>query len=199
MEQLAPGLRRWTAYHEEWRQDVGCVLVEGADAVVLIDPLPGEAGVEPLLAAAAGRPLHVLLTVYYHARSARQLVERHGARLWSTSGARRRIANRAGPPAELFEPGDALPAGIEALASGRKAEVVYWLPEQRALVAGDVLLGSPLRLCPRSWLDRGETLDGVRDALRPVLDLPVERIVVSHGEPVLEHASAELARVLATA
>ncbi len=34
-----PGLWRWTAYHEEWKEDVGCVYVETEDGVVLIDPL----------------------------------------------------------------------------------------------------------------------------------------------------------------
>ena len=41
--ELAPGLWRWTGYHEEWKQDVGCVYVEAPDAIVLIDPqIPSE-------------------------------------------------------------------------------------------------------------------------------------------------------------
>ena len=37
--EIAPGLWRWTAFHEEWNEDVGCVYVETEDGVVLIDPL----------------------------------------------------------------------------------------------------------------------------------------------------------------
>ena len=37
--ELAPGLWRWTAYHEEWKEDVGSVYCETRDGVVLIDPL----------------------------------------------------------------------------------------------------------------------------------------------------------------
>ena len=37
--EIAPGLWRWTAYHEEWKEDVGCTFVETDDGVVLIDPL----------------------------------------------------------------------------------------------------------------------------------------------------------------
>ena len=37
--EIAPGLWRWTAYHEEWKEEVGCVFVATEDGVVLIDPL----------------------------------------------------------------------------------------------------------------------------------------------------------------
>ena len=82
---------------------------------------------------------------------------------------------------------------------------MYWLPEHRALVVGDVLLGAgarprptddPLRLCPQSWLGK-PTQDDLRASLRPLLDLPVERVLVSHGLPVLKDGKRALARVLA--
>ena len=41
--EIAPGLWRWTAYHDEWKEDVGCTFVSTEDGVVLVDPLvPGE-------------------------------------------------------------------------------------------------------------------------------------------------------------
>ena len=52
---------------------------------------------------------------------------------------------------------------------------------------GDRLLGDGhggLRLCPQSWLgylDRPPSLDELRRALRPLLDLDVQRVLVSHG------------------
>jgi hypothetical protein len=36
----------------------------------------------------------------------------------------------------------------------------------------------------------------LREALRPLLDLPVELVLVSHGEPVLEHGRAAIAAAL---
>jgi len=53
VSEIAPGLWRWTAYHEELRQDVGCVYVEAPDAVCLVDPLVAVA------VAAGGRPCRV--------------------------------------------------------------------------------------------------------------------------------------------
>jgi glyoxylase-like metal-dependent hydrolase (beta-lactamase superfamily II) len=195
MDELAPGLHRWVAYHEEWKHDVGCLALEAGDELILVDPLVADW--TPLDALARDRAVHVLVTVYWHARSAREVVERYGARLWSTSAARRRIANRAGAPSDLYEPGDPLPGGVQSLATPRTGEVLLWLPGQRSLAVGDVLLGSPLRLCPRSWLPRGVSQTEAKAALRSLLDLPIERVLVSHGEPVLEDARNALAESLA--
>ena len=78
------------------------------------------------------------------------------------------------------------------------------MPSERAVVVGDVLLGAgakprptdePLRLCPERWLG-AKTHDDLRASLRPLLELPVERVLVSHGAPVLEHATAVLGTVV---
>jgi glyoxylase-like metal-dependent hydrolase (beta-lactamase superfamily II) len=83
-------------------------------------------------------------------------------------------------------------------------EVVFWLPEQRAVAVGDVILGAgaksgatpePLRLCPERWLGTASHAE-LRESLRPLLDLPVEQVLVSHGEPVLGDARAALTAVL---
>jgi len=39
VERIATALWRWTAYHEQWRRDVGCLAVEDGAALILIDPL----------------------------------------------------------------------------------------------------------------------------------------------------------------
>ena len=206
VEELAPGLWRWTGYHEEWKQDVGCLSMETSDGLVLIDPLVPPADAGRFLTALdrdvtrLGGTVHVLITVYYHARSAGELIQRYGGRLWASSRARAAIARRAGDPTDVFRPEDDLPGGIRAFPSGRGTEVVYWLPEHRALALGDVILGAKdggVRLCPASWLPAGTDLATLRDRLRPLLDLPVERLLVSHGEPVLTNGRAGLERALA--
>jgi hypothetical protein len=37
--EIAPGLHRWTARHEEWNEEVGSVAVETGDGLVFIDPI----------------------------------------------------------------------------------------------------------------------------------------------------------------
>ena len=39
VEQLAEGLWRWTAWHDEWRHQVGSVFLETEEAICLFDPI----------------------------------------------------------------------------------------------------------------------------------------------------------------
>jgi len=112
----------------------------------------------------------------------------------------RRLRNRGVEVTDPFEVGEELPGGVRGFETARDGEVVYWLPSERALVVGDVLLGAgawpratddPLRLCPARWVAPA-TLDDLRASLRPLLDLPVERILVSHGSPVWADGAARL-------
>jgi hypothetical protein len=184
VSELAPGLWRWTALHPDWKpgegweQEVGCVYYEAADATVLIDPLvPSQR--ERFFAALdqdverRGLPVVVLLTCESHRRSAAELTERYQA-------------------------GDAPPDGIEPFLVADLEETLWWLPEHRTLVVGDVLLGGADGIAVRtdSWLEGLASPAAVHAALRPLLDLPLERVLVSHGEPVLEHGRAALERAL---
>ena len=193
MDELAPGLRRWTARHESWEEDVGSVAVDTDDGLVLIDPLDPPADV--------AKPAHVLVTVFWHDRSVKAV---DAPRVWAPSRSKRPLENRGIAVSDVA--GDGLPGGIVAFPTARPSEVVYWLPEHRAVVVGDVLLGAgakpratddPLRLCPERWLGSKPTHADLRRTLAQLLDLPVERVLVSHGAPVLANGKRELARVLA--
>ncbi len=79
---------------------------------------------------------------------------------------------------------------------------MIWLPGPQALIPGDRILGDGqggLRLCPESWLrylTSRISLSELREELRPLLDLPVELVLVSHGEPVLRGGRNALVRAL---
>ena len=209
VRELAPGLWRWTALHpdwspgDDWEQEVGCVYLETAASLLLIDPLvPGEpAARETFLqhldadVERNGKPVSILLTVRWHERSAPELAERYGAEVWANEGAVGEIDSVTNP----FAPAEVLPGGLIGIDAQRAGETLLWLPEQNALVSGDVILGDGdggLRLCPESWLD-GITRVELKLALAGLLDLPVELVLVSHGEPVLADGGAALARALA--
>ena len=201
IHRIAPGLWRWTAYHPEWKQDVGCVYVETEDAVVLVDPLVPATDSERFLSyldsdvERLGRPVHILITVYWHVRSSVDLAKRYGAEVWAPARSALPVQRRMGSAPRAIRPDDALPGRIEPYASGRAAELVFRLPDHRAIVAGDVLLGDPLRICPGRWVGKGGQA-AVREALRPLLDMPVDRVLVSHGDPVLRAGNAALAAAL---
>ena len=194
--ELRSGLWWWTAYHDEWKDDVGCAglaLPEGG--AVLIDPLiPEESWLERLHG-----DIHVLVTLYWHARSARLLAERLGARVWASRRGAAALRRRA-PVSNAFVPREELPGGVVPYAAARGSEVLFWLPAQRALFVGDALLwrDSEVQLCPQSWLPRGRTQAELAESLRPLLELPVELLLISHCEVVSEDARGELERALSS-
>jgi hypothetical protein len=188
LHELRPGLYRWTARHpswqpgarpesvDDWPQLVGCVVVDVGEHVVFVDPLVPEALWPRLDELVAGRPVHALRTVASHRRSAKEVLERYGG---------------------TTEP----PAGVVPVAVPAR-EKEYWLPAFGALVVGDRVLGDGhggLRLCPASWLRGGArpvSVAELADGLRPLLELPIELVLVSHGEPVLRGGHEALGRAL---
>jgi len=170
-------VRRWTAHHEDWGKEVASLAVDTSDGLVFFDPIdpPGNAD-------------HTFITTFFHARDAR-------GRVWAPKSLVRRLENRGVEVTDPFELGDTLPAGIQAFDTARDGEVLYWVPSEQLLVVGDVLLGSPLRLCPKSWLGKA-THDDLKAALRPLVTLPVVGIHVGHGEGVFEDGRAALADLL---
>ncbi len=217
LDEVAPGLRRWTAPHpdwtpeeggpEGWEREVGCVAWEAPDRLVLIDPLVPSEGTEAqelwteidAIASHLREPVAILLTAFWHERSAGYAIERYAqsiaAELWAPQGGVGRLES---PVTRAFEAGDELPGDVEAFPAERDDEVVLWLPQVRALVVGDVLLGRDggVRLCPPSWVGGEPELEQTRGTLLGLLDLPVEMVLVSHGPPVLTNGRAALERAL---
>jgi hypothetical protein len=202
--EIAPGLLRWTVPHPDWRadaapggpddweRDVGSVLYEtsdatAADTVVLIDPLLPSDDRAGFLAwldeRVAGRPVSILTTIRWHRRDRDELAERYAT---NTSRAWNFVPPRVKP---------------EPLRGA--GETMYWLEDAATLVPGDRLLGAPdggLRVCPQSWLSRVHVnRPGLVELLRALVELPIERVLVSHGEPVLHDGRAALVRALGEA
>lgn len=203
-EELRPGLWRWSGTYPGWKHEVASVAVTTETDVVLVDPLLAGDQWKSLEAGVGDRALHVLLTIHWHARSAAEVASRlPGTRVWAHSRNRAAIARRA-PVTDVFRAGDPLPAGLVAIESRPRSEVMLWEPRSRALIAGDALLGDGergegLHTCPASWLPESTDLADLRRSLHPLLDLPIELILPSHGAPVLTGAGEQLASVAATA
>lgn len=210
VSELATGLWRWTAPHPDWTEgadwprDVGCVYVETAGSVILIDPLvPGDPQARETFLAHLdadvernGKPVAILLTLPWHVRSAAELADRHGAEVWASSATAKQVDGVVTKP---FEPAEILPGGVIGIDAQREGETMYWLPEHRALVPGDSLLGDGeggVSIPPDSWFEDVPAAE-FKFALRGLLDLPIELVLVSHGEPVLADGRAALMRALA--
>lgn len=199
-EELRPGLWRWSGTYPDWKHEVASVAVTTEADVVLIDPLLAGDQWNDLEAGLGGRALHVLLTIHWHVRSAAAVASRFpDTRVWAHSRNHAAIARRA-PVTDVFRAGEPLPGGLVSIESRPRSEVLLWEPRSRALITGDALLGDGergegLHTCPASWLPESTGLTDLRQSLRPLLDLPVDLILPSHGAPVLADARRALTAV----
>jgi len=155
------------------------VRYETDDEVVLIDPfLPADGRFDP-----HGKPVRVLLTQGAHYRGTGDFVERYGASIWAPPNAVwRKIPN----PATT----DELPRGVEAIElDGEPQQVVFFIREHETLVSGDVLSGVGGKL--HVFVDEADPTR-LLPALEAVAELPVERVIIPHGEAILWDGSARI-------
>lgn len=202
MRELARGLWHWTARHPEWHprgfgDAVSCYAVRADGVTLAIDPLlPAGDGESEALASrlddVAEGEVAILITMPYHVRSAESLLRRWGDRvsLWGHPSCARRLSE----PGALREiqPGAELPGGARAFAIGkpRRFEMPLWLPSHRAIAFGDavVSVGGELRVWLQREIDerrRRWYRERLAPTLTPLTELDVERVLVTHGEPVL--------------
>ena len=197
MRDVAPGLWAWRVDYPDWRPEAGweervsSTCVESGGEVVLIDPLaPPETATEVWARFDARPPTVVVILKPDHVRDVDLFVRRYGARafgpyvFWRT--------NIPETDLEGIEPGSKLPGGLVALYDGRgRSETPVWVREQRTLVFADGMTaqaGGELRVWATPWHE-----ERVLPALRALLALPFERVIVSHGEPVHDRAAFERA------
>lgn len=201
MHEVATGVWHWRAPHPEWNdsvwpQVVSSYAIDDGERLLLFDPI---APPEELLAQTDARELVVVLTNAWHERDTRTLVERHNPPVffspdpgspdlaWLLSG-------ETGDPHPYAADGS-LPPGVDAAFPGRQPnDLVLWIASRGVVVAGDSLVdfGGGLEI-HEPWL-WSTTREQVVDRLRPLLDLPVEHVLATHGGL---HDRAALERVLA--
>ena len=182
----------WFAPHpawepgEDWPAEVPIVRYETDDEVVLIDPfLPPDGVFDP-----HGKPVRVLLTQPAHYRGTADFVERHGASVWVPP----RAAWRRRPnPATTAE----LPRGVAAIElDGEPQQVVFFIPEHATLVSGDVLSGTGGVL--HVFVDEADR-EPLLDSLAALGELPIEQVIIPHGELIAENGAARIRLAVAAA
>jgi hypothetical protein len=193
---VAPGLWLWRQPHpdweagSDWEPEVASFAVESRGVSIVLDPLappPSQSEVWDRLD--ANPPEVVVILKPDHVRDVDLFVRWYGARaygpslFWPTDVPRTEL--------EAVHPGADLPGGLQALHDGRgMMETPLYLPEQRALVFADALTAPEgiLRVWATPWHEQ-RTLP----ALRALLELPFEHVLVAHGEPVHDRAAFEAA------
>jgi hypothetical protein len=179
MQELRPGLWTWTARHPEWKEredwgpEVRSYVYDTGPYLVLFDPIAPPTLLEGLVEA---KDVAVLLTANWHRRSADECVERFGA--------------------HVYGPRDEPPTDVELRRTDYEEEVAYWIPGHRALVTGDSFTAEDGFTVQDGWLPPGVTREQMLDGLRPLLELPVELLLVTHGDPIVEDVYEQLRAAL---
>ena len=193
---VAPGLWIWRLEHPRWKPGQGwdpivaCTCVESRGEVLVLDPLaPTTDSTEVWQRLDSRPPTAIVVLKPDHVRDADLFVRRYHARAFGP----RLFFRHDIPETELewIDPGSQLPGGLVALYDGRgRNETPLWLPEQRALVFADALTApkGELRVWATPWHQERAV-----PALRALLDLPFDHVIVSHGEPVHTRAAYERA------
>jgi hypothetical protein len=212
MKELADGLWRWTARHPEWHPgefgaEVACFAISAGDTTLLIDPLlpPDPSSVLAVIDETLAQRLAILITIPYHVRNAEALWQRYRNHAETTihghAAAAKRLEDR-----EAFheiEPGVPLPGGVTAHTIGkpRRYEMPLHLPSHHALVFGDAVAEADRRLVVWS----SDKIDAkverfyrerFNPTLEPLLELDFDRVLVTHGRPLLGGGKRALRKAL---
>lgn len=201
VQEIAPRLWWWSAPHPDWtpaafrngrgwQEEVSSYALVEDDELVLFDPLVPSGEEDAFWKALDGDVEHhgppaILITVYWHARSSQEILDRYpGSTLWAHKPARRGLGNRV-KYTDIFDGGDKLPGGIEAVPMHHMNEAAFWLPEHRALVFGDSVVGYDDRaeLAPSSWLRQRESVAEQRASVQRAMERKPERLLLTHGGP----------------
>jgi Metallo-beta-lactamase superfamily len=205
-EAVADGLWRWTIRHPEWHPrtefgaEVACWAVRRANAgTLLIDPLvEDESDLDDLVEG----EVTIVVTIPYHVRSAAELARRHGATVHGHADVRRRLPGDVSFAA--IEPGAAFAGGLTGtkIGSPPRKELPLHVPDASALALGDAIVGAEGGL--RVWVQQPMNAKRERwyrerlvPSLEPLLSPGAERVLTTHGPPVLRDGAAALREALA--
>jgi hypothetical protein len=196
VQDVAAGLWIWRVEYPDWRPGLGwgpfvtSTCVEADGEVAVLDPIaPPEDATDVWARFDERRPTLAVVLKPDHVRDVDLFVERYGARAFGPSLFWRQNVPRS--ELEPIGPGSELPGGFVALYDGRgRMETPLWLPEQLTLVFADAVTApeGELRVWATPWHE-----ERVVPALRMLLELPFERVIVSHGEAVHERVEFERA------
>jgi hypothetical protein len=209
VRELRPGLWHWQATHPWWHEgapwgpEVSSYAMDTGERLLLFDPL---AVPDELFEHATGRETAIVLTAPWHERDARSLVERLGMPVYTplpdtaeylmeTFGLTAEQVGEGSPDlrwlvkerigeARPYEAGDRLDVGVQAFPGQKPNDLVLWVESHASVVAGDTLVdfGDGFEINPR-WIRPEMPRERVVAGLLPLLELPVEHVLATHGVP----------------
>jgi hypothetical protein len=194
VEEIAPGLWHWTARHPHIGSTVSSYYLE--NECVLLDPMFPPDGPD-WFSARESVPRHIVLSNRHHDRDSWRLRETFGCEVHCIANGLHELDGRGDVTA--FQFGDELPGGIVVHEVGAICpdETALHIPAHRALACADGVVHWPgidgLTFVPDWLMDEPEqTKEGLRAAYRGLLELDFDRLLLAHGDPLVDGAKSAL-------
>jgi glyoxylase-like metal-dependent hydrolase (beta-lactamase superfamily II) len=180
VRELQTGVWHWEAPHPAWKpganwdEVVSSYAIDADGLLLLHDPLAPPSEIDEL---AAGRETAIVLTCQWHRRDALDLAQRLGAPIYAPPPDE---GDTSPVPGAVFSAGDRLPVGVEAFPGAEPNDLVLWIERRRALVVGDTFITTGAGIEFPDWANLGVPPEQI---LEPLLELPVELVLPTHGSP----------------
>ncbi len=211
IRQLSEGIWRWERRHPEWHPGafgalVGSYAIKVGETTLLIDPLvdgEADAALEELDRVVDG-PVRIVISIPYHARSAELLQRRYrgnDARILGHRLVAKRLTDtRSFHALAGGEDIDGI-ARVHRIGRPVRAELPIEIPSHRSLVFGDAIVEFQGGL--HLWENPVDTPSRRRwyeqrflPTMTALAGLDIDRVLVTHGEPVLSGGAKALADAL---
>ncbi|HEY1688437.1 MAG TPA: hypothetical protein VGF95_06175 [Solirubrobacteraceae bacterium] len=200
IEEILPGVLHWTAHHEGIDSTVHSSFVVGSGT--LIDPMLPEEGIDEIEAFA--RPRQIVLSNRHHYRQSAHFARRFRCPvLCHEAGLHEFVPSQQ---VEGFAFGEQLAEDVQALELAsicpEETTLLLELPDGGALSFADGLTrgrDGSLAFMP-DWLlgeDPETVRAGLREHLRPMLQLDFDALLFAHAAPVRSAGKAMLSELLA--
>jgi hypothetical protein len=206
MDEILPGLWRWTGRHPEWHpgefgKEVACFAARSDGGTLLVDPLVLDDAQREALDGVVQGKVRILITIPYHVRSCEELAQRYTGTIHGNQLIAKRLAKSA--PFHGAEPGaDVGGAVFHRIGNPRRAEMPVELRSHQALAFGDAVVetgGGSVRVWD-SPLDSDSRRRWWHDRYLPTLaaltELDVQHVLPTHGQPVLKTGKQALKKAL---
>jgi glyoxylase-like metal-dependent hydrolase (beta-lactamase superfamily II) len=190
IELVVPSIFLWRYYDPAIKTDLFSTGLQTESGTFLIDPI----FLAPHAMTDLNRVAGIIVTNENHLRAAARFAERFHVPIYAEATAAAALTGTTQIDLESpFAPGlTAIP--VDGAAAGEIA--IYWEAEKGTLVLGDALINFEpygFTLLPSKYCSNSKLM---RTSLTKLLDYSFERMLFSHGEPILSHARERLEALL---
>jgi hypothetical protein len=190
--EILPGIFRWEVFSPDHKVELSSHAVVVSGRAYCFDPIPLAADAIDELAR-MGKPTAIVLTNENHIRASGEWQDRWQVPVWASveiSVTMRGVTRFSNSESRWFD------WELNPLAGGPGGDIAFRLEGYSLMVMGDAVINLPrrqLELLPDKYCRDPIAL---RQSLRRLVKEPFDRLLVAHGQPVLEGASSKVAALL---